>query len=140
MQRIVESAVREVRSANKELTIEIGESTAEERVVANKHEMSVHKFKDTQQVSPKNEKKPSPEVDYDMKKNSVNQQKENDDHNKSVKPSIPTGPSNENNKGTENGKESNGHKDPKMKKNDTKPNKGQDEKVKNSPGGEGEIN
>ena len=60
VQGIVGSAVREVRSAHKELTWEIAESTAEERVMANKHEMSIHKFKVSQQGSPMNEKKPSP--------------------------------------------------------------------------------
>ncbi len=137
VQRIVGNAVREVRSANKELTIEIGESTAEERVMANEHEMSVHKFKDSQQVSPKNEKNPSIEVDHDMEKNSVNQQREKDAHKNSVKQSIPTVPSNEKNNGNENLKESNELKDPKLRKPDTKPNKEQDEKFKYSPAEKG---
>ncbi len=137
VQRIIGSAVQEVRSANKELTIEIGDSTAEERVMANKHEMSVHKFKDSLQVSPKKEKKLSTEVDHDMKKNSVNQQREKDAREMSNKQSIPTVPSNEKNNGNEKVKESNGLKDPTLKETDTKPNKGQDEKFKHSPAEKG---
>ena len=45
VQKVVGSAVREVRSANNEMTLEIAESTAEERMMANKHEMSIHKLK-----------------------------------------------------------------------------------------------
>ena len=137
VQRIVGSAVQEVRSANKELTIEIGESSEEERVMADQHEMSVHKFKDSQQVSPQNEKKPSTEVDQDKKTNSGNQHRGQDELKKPDKQSVPTAPSDKKSNGNEKPKDSNELKDPKLKKTDTKPNKEQDEKFKYSPAEKG---
>ena len=82
--------------------------------MANQHEMSVHKFKVSQQGSPMNEKKPSTEVDHDKKTNSGNQQREKDAHENSDKQSVPTVPSNEKNNGNENPKESNELKNPKL--------------------------
>ncbi len=133
VQGIVGSAVQEVRCAHKELTWEITESTAEERVMANENEMSIHKFKVSQQGSPMNEKTPSKEVDYDKKTNSVNPQREKDTHKNLDKQSVPTVPSNQKNNGDENTKESNELKNSKMRQPETKPNKEQDEKLKHAP-------
>jgi hypothetical protein len=133
VQGIVGSAVREVRSAHKELTWEIADSTAEERVMANKHEMSIHKFQVSQQGSPMKKKKPFKEVDHDKKTNSVNQQIEKDVHKNPGKLSVPTVPSNQGNNGDENQRESNERKDTKLKQPEIKPNNGQEEKVKYSP-------
>lgn len=133
VQEIVGSAVWDVRSAYKELTWEIAESTAEERVMANKHEMSIHKFKVSQQGSPMNQKKPSVEVDHHKKTNPVNQQREKDGRENSDKQSVPTVPSNQKKNGNENPKESNELKDPKLSQPETKPNKEQDENFKYSP-------
>ncbi|WP_342506648.1 anti-sigma factor domain-containing protein [Sporosarcina sp. FSL K6-2383] len=132
VQGIVESAVREVRNANQELTIEIGEGTAEERVKANQHEMSIHKFKASQQGTPMNEKKPSTEINDD-KTNSGNQQKGQDELKKPDKQSVPSAPADKKNNGNEERKDSNELKDPKLKKPDTKPKNEQDEKLKHSP-------
>ncbi|WP_203249191.1 anti-sigma factor domain-containing protein [Sporosarcina beigongshangi] len=132
VQGIVGSAVREVRNANQELTIEIGESTAEERVKANQHEMSIHKFKASQQSPPMNEKKPSTEINDD-KTNSGNQQKGQDGLKKPDKQSVPSAPADKKNNGNEERKNSNELKDPKLKKPDTKPKNEQDEKLKYSP-------
>lgn len=132
VQGIVGSAVREVRNANQEMTIEIGDSTAEERVKANQHEMSIHKFKASQQGPPMNEKKPSTEINDD-KTNSGNQQKGQDELENSDKQSVPAVPSNQNNNRNENLKNSNKPNDSKLKEPNTKPNKGQDKKFNPSP-------
>ena len=133
VQGIVGSAVREVRRANKELTLEIGESTAEERVMANQHEMSVHKFKGSQQVSPMNEKKSSPEVDHDKKPNLGNQQSDKDAPEQSDKQKGPSVPPSEKKSGNGNPKDSNEHKKPILSKPDANPNKERDEKLKHTP-------
>ncbi len=133
VQEIVGSAVLEVRSAYKELTWEIAESTAEERVMANKHKMSIHKFKVSQQGSPMNQKKPSTKVDYHKKTNPVNQQTEKDTQKNTDKQSVPTVPSNQKNNGNENLKESNELKDPKLSQPEPKPNKAHDKNFEYSP-------
>ena len=94
--KVVRSAVREVRSAHNEMNWEIAESTAEERMLANKHEMSIHKLKASNQGSPMNEKNPSTEVDHNRRTNSVNEQHKNSD-----KQSVPTMPSSGKNNGNE---------------------------------------
>jgi len=137
VQGIVESAVREVGSAHKELTWEVAESTAEERVMANKHEMSIHKFKVNQQGPPMNEKKPSTEVDHNNKKNTINQHREKDVNKNPNKQSIPTLQSSQKKNGDESRMESIESKDPKLKQPETKLNKGQEEKFKYSPAEKG---
>ena len=133
VQGIVGSAVREVRSAHKELTWEVAESTAEERVMANKQEISIHKFKVSQQVPLMKEKKPSTEVDHYKKTNKINQHIEKDVHINLDKQSIPTLPSNQKNNGDESRKGSIERKDSKLKQPETKSNKGQEENFKYSP-------
>ncbi|WP_318615845.1 anti-sigma factor domain-containing protein [Sporosarcina sp. YIM B06819] len=133
VQGIVGSAVQEVRSAHKELNWEIAESTLEERVLANEREMSIHKFKVSQQGTPMNEMKPSTEVNQHKKTNSVNQQIKKDAHKNSDKQSVPTVPSNQKNNGDEKSKKSNEPNDPKLRQPETKTNKVQEEKLKYSP-------
>lgn len=130
VQGIVGSAVREVRSAHNELTWGVADSTAEERAMANRHKMSIHKFKVSQQGPPVNEKKPSTGVDHHNKENTINQQREKDVHKNPDKQSIPTLPSNH---GDESRKELIERIDPKLKQPETKSNKGQEEKYKHSP-------
>jgi len=137
VQGIVGSAVREVRSAHKELTWEVADSTTEERAMANKHEMSIHKFKVSQQGPPMNEEKPSTEVDHHKKTNTINQHREKDVNKNPDKQSIPTLPSNQKNNGDENRKASIERKDPKLKQPETKSNKRQEEKFKYSPAEKG---
>lgn len=133
VQKVVGNAVREVRSAHQAITWEIADSTAEERRLANKHEMSIHKFKANHQGSSVNEKNPATEVDRDGGINSENQQEEKDAHETLDKQSIPTVPPNQKNNENETPKELNELKDSKSSQPETKSNKGQEEKFKHSP-------
>lgn len=139
VQGIVGSAVREVRSAHKELAWEVADSTAEERAMANKHEMSIHKFKVSQQGPPMNEEKPSTEIDPHKKTNTMNQQREKDTHKNPGLQSEPTLPSNQKNNVNEKSKESNELNEPKLKQPETKSNKLQEEKFKYSPAEKGKL-
>jgi len=104
MQEVVGSAVREVRGVHGELNWEIAESTAEERVAANKHKMSIHKFKVIQQGAPVNKKKPSVEIEHPKQTNPVNQQKDKDAEKNPQKKSVPIVPANQKNTGNEKSK------------------------------------
>ncbi|MFC5591861.1 hypothetical protein ACFPRA_23560 [Sporosarcina soli] len=129
VERIVGSAVQEVRGAHKELAWEISGSTLEERVLANQHDMSIHKFKASQQGPPVDEKKPSTKIEHDEKTNSRNQPRDQE----VPQQSVPTTLSNQKNNGNENQKEPKELQEPKLKKSDPKPNKGQEERFKSSP-------
>lgn len=135
VQKIVGNAVRDVQSANKELTMKIGESTAEERAMANMQEMSVYKFKESQQVNPAKEIKPSSEIDEDRKNNPANEHREI--KTPINKESIPSVPANEKVNGNENAKESSGNKVQKSNGTVEKPIREQKEKTKETPGEKG---
>ena len=104
MQEVVGSAVREVQGVHGELNWIIAESTAEERVAANKHKMSIHKFKVIQQSAPVNEKKSSVEIEHPKQTNPVNQQKDKDAEKNPKKQSVPIVPANQKNTGNEKSK------------------------------------
>lgn len=129
VERIVGSAVQEVRGAHKELAWEIAGSTMEERGMANQHDMSIHKFKASQQGPPVHEKKPSPEIEHDEKTNSRNQQREQE----APQQSVPTTPSNQKNGGNEGRKEPMELQEYKLKKTEPKQNKRQEERFKSPP-------
>lgn len=131
VQKIVGNAVRDVQSANKDLTMKIGESTAEERAMANMQEMSVYKFKESQQFNPAKEIKPSSEIDEDMKNNPANKQREME--TPINKEPIPSVPANEKVNGNENAKESSGNKVQKSNGTVEKPIREQKEKPKETP-------
>ncbi|WP_339263652.1 anti-sigma factor domain-containing protein [Solibacillus sp. FSL W7-1472] len=131
VQKIVGNAVRDVQSANKELTMKIGESTAEERAMANMQEMSVYKFKESQQVNPAKEIKPSSEIDEDRKNNPANEQREME--TPINKEPISSVPANEKVNRNENAKESSGNKVQKSNGTVEKPIMEQKEKTKETP-------
>ncbi|NEU31732.1 hypothetical protein GN156_13255 [bacterium LRH843] len=97
MQEIVENAVQNVRSEHKELTLGIFESTEKERENANKHEMSIRKFKKKNQGSPMNEKPPSSKIKNQQEVSPVDVPKENDPKMHSDKQPVPPAPSNQKN-------------------------------------------
>lgn len=135
VQKIVGNAIRDVKSENKELTMKIGESTAEERAMANNQEMSVYKFKESQQVNPAMEIKPSSEIDEDIKNNPANEQREME--TPINKESFPSVPANEKVNGNENAKESSGNKVQKSNGTVEKPIREQKEKPKETPAEKG---
>lgn len=139
VQKVIGSAIRELQDTNKELTVEIGESTAEERIMANQHEMSVNKFQKSQQVSPKNELKSSSKID-DKMNNPINELEKKDTHIKSTKESIHIVPFNEKGNGNGNEKESSGQKNQKSNGMGEKPERNQNEKTNNSPIEKGNSN
>lgn len=131
VQKIVGNAVRDVQIANEELTIKIGESTFEERTIANKQEMSIYKFQESQQIKPEKEKKPSSEIDEDLKNNPANEHSEKDTSiNKESTPSLPA---NDKVNKNENAKEASGNKSQQSNETVKKPIKEQKEKPKESP-------
>lgn len=130
VKKIVGNAVRDVQSANEELTMKIGESTTEERKIANKQEMSIYKFQKSQQIKPEKEMKPSSEIDKDLKNNPANEYREKE--TPIDKESIPSVPANEKVNGNENAKEASENKGQKSNETVEKPIKEQKEKPEES--------
>ncbi|MCR2823070.1 anti-sigma factor domain-containing protein [Lederbergia panacisoli] len=84
---IVDNAVSGVQKSHKELTLEIKESTSEDRLMADEQQMSVHEFiKSKQQVDIPVEKDALPETEQQKKINPVIQKKgqENKQHSEKL--------------------------------------------------------
>lgn len=117
---LIGNAVQEVRTKHDELNWDIGESTPEERKVANKKKMSIHQFKS---IESEKEKLPVKHEDP-VKKKPVKQEK--DALQKPKKETAP--PEQPQQKRVEKEKEK-GLQNPPTEKNEKKPDTGQSEKV-----------
>ncbi|MBS4197706.1 anti-sigma factor domain-containing protein [Lederbergia citri] len=74
---IIESAVSDVQKSYKEVTLEVNESTFEDRMTANKQQMSVHEYKKSdQEISEPEIKESSVKVEKETKLDSKNQKKD----------------------------------------------------------------
>ncbi|MBS4202356.1 anti-sigma factor domain-containing protein [Bacillus sp. FJAT-49732] len=76
---IVESVVSDVQKTYKKMTLEVNESTFEDRLTANKQQMSVHEYKKSNQQVPEPElKESSAEVEKEIQIDSNNQKTDQD--------------------------------------------------------------
>lgn len=140
VQKVVEGAVQKVQNSNKALAIEIEKSSMKERGKANQHRMSVHKFKESQKVPPKNEMEPSSKVENTPAKEQSNRHESVEKENPIMPPKKNKENAIYNNNGNNNGKGQREPKDLKANQGNSKPTSEQGEKNKNTSAENENIN